>query len=201
MPNVSAINAHLQRTLEAKDLAEVDAVTAAQWLDRAGLLADSASRPGWPLRKLLRASRIAGQHQEPNGRWFIRRLQDRAPVVIKPPTSHAPPSATALESDADGLAEVCRYLTDPKSRVQAGDWPGRLSQDSLRQPGLYTWWADAVGAADLAAGLAMPVSEGLIYAGQTGAGTSSATLAGRIGRNHLRGNIRGPRSGGPSLRS
>ncbi len=36
------------------------------------MLKDSASRPGLPLRSLLRGGRISGQHQEPNGRWYIR---------------------------------------------------------------------------------------------------------------------------------
>ena len=80
-------------------------------------------------------------------------------------------------------------------RVAARDWPGQLT--NLSQPGLYSWWVDREGAGDLSAGLGHRVRPGRIYAGQTGAtkwpsGTiGKATLASRIGSNHLRGRIRG----------
>ena len=53
----------------------VAAVKAATWLDEAGLLRNYKN--GLPLRRLLRAGRIAGHEQrpkQPNGRWWIRRL-------------------------------------------------------------------------------------------------------------------------------
>lgn len=88
---------------------------------------------------------------------------------------------------------VVELLTDPARRVAASRWPGDLPVDGA---GLYTWWSDEGGAADLSAGLAAPVAAGLIYAGQTGGTTSGgfarvATLRSRIGGNHLRGRIRG----------
>ncbi|MEP9362191.1 DUF6884 domain-containing protein [Nocardioides sp. CN2-186] len=60
----------------------------------------------------------------------------------------------------------------------------------LRAPGLYSWWVDEAGAADLARGLAHPVEPGLIYAGLAGAtrsggSISSNTLWGRIATMHL----------------
>jgi hypothetical protein len=61
---------------------------------------------------------------------------------------------------------------------------------------LYSWWVDSDGAADLSAGLGQPIPPDRIYAGQTGATkwpsgtTGEATLASRIGANHLRGRIR-----------
>lgn len=72
MPDVNAINRYLQDRLKQENLHEVTAVQAALWLHQADLLKDSASRPGLPLRNLLREGRISGQHQEPNGRWYIR---------------------------------------------------------------------------------------------------------------------------------
>jgi hypothetical protein len=48
-------------------------------------------------------------------------------------------------------------------RVRASAWPGALRGVEL--PGLYSWWADAAGAADLADGLGVEVSPGRIYAG------------------------------------
>ena len=44
----------------------VAAVDAARWLDDAGLLKDSALRPGKPLRDMLRTGMIDGQRQEMN---------------------------------------------------------------------------------------------------------------------------------------
>lgn len=63
----------------------------------------------------------------------------------------------------------------------------------LRVPGLYSWWVDESGAADLARGLGHSVEPGLIYAGQAGAtrsggSTSSNTLWGRIATMHVGSN-------------
>lgn len=71
MPNLIRINEHLQQTMKRKNLKEVTAVEAAEWLDEAGLLKDSVSRPGKPFRDILRDGKIQGQRQMPNRRWFI----------------------------------------------------------------------------------------------------------------------------------
>ena len=74
MPDTVRINSFLQRELRRQRMEEVTAVEAARWLHKADILKDSKSRPGLPLRKLLRAKRISGQRQEPNkpfGRWYI----------------------------------------------------------------------------------------------------------------------------------
>jgi hypothetical protein len=65
MSDSSALNQHIQEKLRGRTLDEVDAVTAARWLDEARLLADSPHRPGKNLRYRLRRGAIA---------WFIRRL-------------------------------------------------------------------------------------------------------------------------------
>ena len=78
MPEAEVIAAFLQRRLHQLGLDEAPAVEAATWLDEAGLLRDSAGRPGLPLRKLLRAGTIPNGEQRPpfpNGRWFI--VQER----------------------------------------------------------------------------------------------------------------------------
>ena len=95
--------------------------------------------------------------------------------------------------DVVGADDVVDLLTDPDRRVAASSWPGGLSIDGA---GLYTWWTDAAGAADLSAGLGERIAAGLIYAGQTGGTTVGgvmrvATLRSRIGGNHLRGRIGG----------
>jgi hypothetical protein len=60
----------------------------------------------------------------------------------------------------------------------------------LRTPGMYSWWIDEVGAADLTSGLGHQVEAGLVYAGLAGAtrsggSSSSNTLWGRIATMHL----------------
>ena len=85
MPDLYAINLHLQERLERDWRDDVRAPEAARWLDNAGLLTDR--RGGLPLRNLLRAGRIAGQEQrsdKKNGTWFIRRLAaSRDPNAIR----------------------------------------------------------------------------------------------------------------------
>ncbi|MBY8862014.1 hypothetical protein K7711_36445 [Nocardia sp. CA2R105] len=60
----------------------------------------------------------------------------------------------------------------------------------LRTPGMYSWWVDDAGAADLTTGLGHTIAPGLIYAGLAGAtrrggASSSNTLWGRIATMHL----------------
>ena len=64
----------------------------------------------------------------------------------------------------------------------------------MDRPGLYSWWVDAAGAADLSLGLGMPIQGGLIYAGHAGATRwpsgkrSRNTLWLRITTMHFGGN-------------
>lgn len=75
------IDRYLQAELTRRRLGEVTAVEAAAWLDDAGLLPDSASRPGLPLRKMLRAGKIRSGDQRPpqkHGNWFVVRRRAEA---------------------------------------------------------------------------------------------------------------------------
>ena len=74
MADIDKINRFIQDWLRQSKSSQVSAIDAAKWLDRADLLKDSKSRPGLPLRKLLRDHLIVGQVQEVNDRWFIRRV-------------------------------------------------------------------------------------------------------------------------------
>lgn len=69
---VDEINAALQSIACADPSGEVTAVDAARELDRRGLLRDSPSRPGKPLRDLLRAGQVPGAYQEAGRWWRIR---------------------------------------------------------------------------------------------------------------------------------
>ena len=84
--------------------------------------------------------------------------------------------------------EAARQLMVVRGRVAPADLPRLVG---IAEPGLYSWFADAEGARQLAHGLGLPVPEGLIYAGQAGAGTSRATLGSRIRGNHLGSDIYG----------
>lgn len=83
---------------------------------------------------------------------------------------------------------IAAALLDPGRREPATK-VRRLTD--LEFPGLYAWFIDATGAQELAAGLGLPLKEGLIYAGQTGAGTSGRNLRARLVGNHLMGNTYG----------
>jgi hypothetical protein len=70
------VESYLQKELRRREIEEITAVEAARWLDEVHVLRDSASRPGLPLRNLLRAGAIESAEQRPrqaNGRWFIVR--------------------------------------------------------------------------------------------------------------------------------
>jgi hypothetical protein len=118
MANTSAMSYYFQGELLKRSLQSVAAVEAARWLDRAGLLKDSARRPGLPLRKLLRAGRIAGQRQEPNDRWFIDRVEPTSPA----PTEGGKPvavssSPTSRVSAAADLPHV-KKLTEAREKYR-----------------------------------------------------------------------------------
>ena len=78
--------------------------------------------------------------------------------------------------------------------VPACDWP--VGVTCLDRPGLYAWWVDEAGAADLSRGLGLTVDPGRIYAGLAGATwwpsgkTTDHTLGRRIGQMHLGGKVR-----------
>jgi len=74
MPDIDKINACIQSHLRSRHERSVRAVDAARWLDQAGLLKDSNTRPGKPLRVLLRAKRIDGWRKESDRWWFIDRV-------------------------------------------------------------------------------------------------------------------------------
>jgi hypothetical protein len=72
-----AISGFIQDRLSEAGRVEVPAVEAGAWLDTAGLLVDSKTRPGKPLRDLLRAGAIRGGVQRPprpHGRWYVTRI-------------------------------------------------------------------------------------------------------------------------------
>jgi hypothetical protein len=65
--------------------------------------------------------------------------------------------------------------------------------NGLKVPGLYSWWVDDAGAQDLAKGLGLSVSPGLIYAGLAGA---TRWPSGKRSKNNLWSRIAGMHLGG-----
>lgn len=87
-----------------------------------------------------------------------------------------------------------RVLTHRPSAIAARTF--NHADQSYSSAGLYSWWADDDARSVLSEGLGVSIPE-LIYAGQTGATfwpsgkASSATLASRLGKQHIGGNIYG----------
>jgi hypothetical protein len=79
--------------------------------------------------------------------------------------------------------------------VPAREWPA--GAEGLDRPGLFGFWVDEDGAAELARGLDAPFDAGRVYVGQAGATkwpsgrASGDALGARVGRVHLAGKVRG----------
>jgi hypothetical protein len=99
---------------------------------------------------------------------------------------------TATDAEVRAAIEA---LTGTREQIPAADWHTHAL--GLAVPGLYAWWVDEPGAADLSGGLPGQVKPGRIYAGQAGATkwpsgrAGGATLRSRISSQHLGGNVRG----------
>jgi hypothetical protein len=115
--------------------------------------------------------------------------------------THAPMSGTpdfrprdSTQSGQQGeeAEELARILADPSRMLSPNELLGRGRQ-GLMSPGLYSWWVDGEGAADLSRGLGQPMAVGLIYAGQAGA---TRWPSGKRSANTLWGRIRGMHLGG-----
>ena len=70
--SVTEINHALQEIACREEDGVVSAIEAAAELARRGLLKDSPSRRGKPLRDLMRAGRIDHAYQEGGRWWFVR---------------------------------------------------------------------------------------------------------------------------------
>jgi hypothetical protein len=96
------------------------------------------------------------------------------------------PPARTPEGQSDA-AELVRLLSEPSQALTPQELL-RRGNSGLGVPGLYSWWADEQGAADLSRGLGLPITSGLIYAGQAGA---TRWPSGKRSRNTLWGRITG----------
>ena len=108
MADVGQINAFLQKRLRSEGRSEVRAVEAANWLDVAGLLKDSKTRRGKPLRDLLRARLISGAYQESGRWWWIRQTQRPVARLREPsaPARHDPEHPSTLGDSTEAIVSA-----------------------------------------------------------------------------------------------
>jgi hypothetical protein len=103
------------------------------------------------------------------------------------------PSVAPAWQERDAWTALAE-LDESPTLVPVRDWPAGLT--CLHRPGLYAWWVDETGAADLSRGLGLTVAPGRIYAGQAGATkwpsgkAGDNTLGKRVGQMHLGGKVR-----------
>ena len=141
------------------------------------LLAAAGAQSRAPLRGLNQGQHLA---------WYGENLPS--------PTSRP---AVAVDADADADADADMAITaltgtDPApAPAPASAFP--WTRKDLHGPGLYAWWVDSAGGADLSLSTTSPLT--LVYAGQAGAtrwpsgSQSAATLFSRINGQHLGGRI------------
>jgi hypothetical protein len=109
------------------------------------------------------------------------------------PDAHAEPEPTPPSIDSsphEATQHFVSRLLEATAALSPDDFLQRGRQ-GLDVPGLYSWWVDERGAADLAAGLGTSFEPGMIYAGLGGATRwpsgrrSTNTLWSRIAGMHL----------------
>jgi GIY-YIG catalytic domain-containing protein len=157
-------------TVRAAVHGHLPAVVRTHWVDVDGVR--------WPLRQVV--TLVTGGHPSRITTGAAHRALRRLGFG----TSEGP-AAEPVE-----VPDVGRLL-DPVSAVSPAAFlaAGRTAND---EPGLYSWWADEEGAADLTRGLGHAVAPGLVYAGRAGGVRPSGihstnTLWGRVATMHLGG--------------
>lgn len=126
---------------------------------------------------------FAGLKLGPRLAWYKNGAP--SPVPIAPNNAEASPVAP-------DVAEYVRILEDEATARTPTEFLA-TNGVGLRSPGLYSWWVDPAGAADLTRSLRHVIRPGMIYAGLAGATRersgrqSSNTLWLRISGMHLGG--------------
>ena len=142
-----------------------------------------------PIRALLQErgaivrEPLAGLRLGPRLAWYKDGALSAAEVEPREPV------------ESPSVADAAAYVSALKDEAAARTPTEFLatSGSGLRSPGLYSWWVDPSGAADLTRGLAHEIRPGMIYAGLAGATRersgrqSSNTLWLRISGMHLGG--------------
>lgn len=124
-------------------------------------------------------ARLAHLRQGEQLAWYGMDSKNKSPV-----SAAAVPQPVIPGADIQHLTE---YLSDVTLALSPKELFAR-GRDGLTGPGLYSWWVDGQGAAELTRGLGLPIAAGLIYAGQAGA---TRRLNGRRSNNTLWGRVAG----------
>lgn len=116
--------------------------------------------------------------------WYSARRTDSIP----------PRDDMANEPDrvSETVDSMVAMLLDESAAITPTEFLG-TQRSALSAPGLYSWWVDADGAAELSIGLGMTIRAGLIYAGLAGA---TRWPSGKRSRNTLWSRIAGMHLGG-----
>ena len=121
MTNISKIIAFLDQIIEKHGVDHLSAVEANKLLAKQGLLKDSQTRPGLPLRKLLRASNIPHAYQlgGKNSKWRIPHSQSNKINDNSPSNSDQNSTRTKELSHVLSKTELIKYKARiSKARVQ-----------------------------------------------------------------------------------
>jgi hypothetical protein len=73
---IAKINNYIQRRLQQENLDAVSLKEAATWLAGEGILKDSGSSPGYPLRRHVKKGNIIGICKKDQKYWIITRLKN-----------------------------------------------------------------------------------------------------------------------------
>jgi hypothetical protein len=73
--SIKKINEFIQAQMREKKIDQCGAIEASVWLERKGILRNDKSKPGRPLRVLLRKGMIKGAKIGQGGRWVISRVK------------------------------------------------------------------------------------------------------------------------------
>ncbi|GAB4340389.1 MAG: hypothetical protein Kow0037_26230 [Calditrichia bacterium] len=78
---VVRLNNFIQFYLERNNLEMIPLNMAAKLLSERGILQDSTSSPGFPLRRHVLNGTLLGAEKTANGRWWVHRIDDYSPLV------------------------------------------------------------------------------------------------------------------------
>ncbi len=78
---IGSINNYIQRRLQIERLDEVPLSTAAKWLEEVGILKDSRTSPGYPLRRHIHRGNIFNVYRKNNYFWFIKRIDNYSDIL------------------------------------------------------------------------------------------------------------------------
>lgn len=113
MADVDKINDFIQSHLKSNGLREITPVEMAPHLEKAQLLNNSKSRPGYQLRVLCRDKKIHCSSQPTSNKWIIKydpdyesHLNDVKPIIPKPQCS-------TLQQDGTAIERICENQNVP----------------------------------------------------------------------------------------